>query len=112
MCSPLKLTLVNWLKIGDGLTAPSDEGRPSRGYSLFYIKWFTLEGLFNGAQELFSDGFEMGPFLFDGVEVRGIIPNFIIQNPWAHFLYPMDLIFDGLSVRLFHASQQRETIWS
>ncbi len=79
-------------------------------YSLSHIKWFTLEELFNGAKELFYDGFEMDPFLFDGVEVRGLIPFPESQHPWVHFLYPMDMIFHGLSVRLFHASQQRETI--
>ncbi len=41
-----------------------------------------------------------------------LIPTRIDQNPWAHSLRPMDMIFHGWSMSLFQASQERLTISS
>ena len=38
------------------------------------------------------------------------IPTSINQNPCAHFLRPMDMIFHGWSMSLFQAWQQMATI--
>ena len=40
---------------------------------------------------------------------RGIIPNPIDQNPWAHWRSPMDMMRQGWSTSLFHAAQQWST---
>ena len=42
----------------------------------------------------------------------GLIPTSINQNPCAHFLRPMDMIFHGWSMSLFQAWQQMATISS
>jgi hypothetical protein len=35
--------------------------------------------------------------------VRGLIPNPLDQNPWAHWRNPMDMIRQGWSMSLFQA---------
>jgi hypothetical protein len=46
------------------------------------------------------------------VTARQLIPRLADQNPWAHLRNPMDMIFHGLSMSSFQASQQCSTIWS
>ena len=41
-----------------------------------------------------------------------LIPTCADPHPWAHWRIPMDMIFHGRSMRLFHASQQRATMSS
>ena len=36
----------------------------------------------------------------------GLIPSLIDQNPCAHWRKPMDMMRQGCSTSLFHASQQ------
>src|SRR5258708_12599558 len=40
---------------------------------------------------------------------RGLKPNPIDQNPWAHWRSPMDMMRQGWSTSLFHAAQQWST---
>jgi len=35
-----------------------------------------------------------------------LIPRFTDQNSWAHWRWPMDMIFQGCSTSLFQAKQQ------
>ena len=50
--------------------------------------------------------------LVDDRRREGVIPICTDHHPWAHWRMPMDMIFQGRSTRLFHASQQSATMSS